>query len=110
MCLGSGGSQPASKSPDAPEAASTPKDEIVRTPENPWATAEQTRLENPTDRPMLYRWDDYNESWKEMGRVLKDPALDLWVDPGGMDLPTYNAGPKDGSAGTDLLGQVDMTS
>ena len=91
MCLGGGSNnKPALQQRTLPAEGARPADESTRSPTNPYASATQTRLENETEHAKLYRWDDHNENWKDWSdaKILKDPALDLWVQPGGMDLPT----------------------
>ena len=39
---------------------------------------------------MLYRWDeDVNQYRSITGPVIQDSSRDIWADPGGMDLPTW---------------------
>ena len=90
MCIGGAAPPPKLQDRTSPDKGSRPSDEAVRTAENPYATESQKRLENETDQKMLYRWDEHNEQWyHERGSVLADSSRDLWVDPGGMDLPEY---------------------
>ena len=97
MCLGGGGSsKPQLQQRTLPAEGTRPADESTRSPKNPYASATQSRLENETDQRKLFRWDDHNETWKDYtgAKVLADPALDLWVPPGGMDLPSQPTNPS----------------
>ena len=92
MCIGGAAPPPKLKEGQLPNRSERPKDEQVRNAENPWATDDQKRLENETDQRMLYRWDeDANQYRNITAAVLADSSRDIWVDPGGMDLPTYQA-------------------
>ena len=99
MCIGGSAPPPKLQDRTSPDKGSRPSDEAVRTAENPYATESQKRLENESDQRKLYRWDDHNEEYSEIrGKVLADSSKDIWVDPGGMDLPEWQA-PSDASTG-----------
>jgi hypothetical protein len=92
MCIGGSAPPPKLQEGSLPASSERPADEQARTAENPWATDDQKRLENETEERMLYRWDeDVNQYRSITGAVIADSSRDIWVDPGGMDLPTWQA-------------------
>ena len=90
MCIGGAAPPPKTGAGTLPASSERPADEQARTSENPWATDDQKRLENETEQRMLYRWDeDVNQYRSITGPVIQDSSRDIWADPGGMDLPTW---------------------
>ena len=94
MCIGGAAPPPKLKEGQLPNKSERPADEQVRNAENPWATDTQKRLENETEQRKLYRWEEDVNQYREIsGAVMADASRDIWVDPGGMDLPVYQAPP-----------------
>ena len=94
MCIGGGGPPKRElKEGELPARSERPADEQVRNAENPWATDDQKRLENETDQRKLYRWEEDINQYKDWSNanIRMDSSRDIWVDPGGMDLPTWEA-------------------